>query len=138
MNHRLRFLAIGLSLLALNSCITAAVTAAAGTAGSVGGVGSVLSVGKLLSSDAAPESMDGRSLKLSGTSCKRLDFPRGVETNMRYTRQDDHNAVISISSEEGSEHYYLTFTSGKSGSVAYEQRGADGSLRTEHGSFTLE
>ena len=138
MNHPLRLLTLGLSFLALNSCITAAVTAAAGTAGSVGGVGGALSVGKLLSSDAAPESPEGHRFMLSGTSCKRLDFPRGVETNMRYIRQDDHNAVISISSEEGSEHYYLTFTSGKAGSVSYEQRGADGSLRTEHGSFTME
>ncbi|MGN0869316.1 MAG: hypothetical protein ACI4O9_07310 [Akkermansia sp.] len=138
MNHPLCLLTIGLSVLALNSCITAAVTAAAGTAGSVGGLGGALSVGKLLSSDAAPETLEGCSLKLSGTSCSRLDFPRGVETNMLYTRQDEHSAVISISSEEGSEHYYLTFTSAKGGSVSYEQRGADGSLRTEHGTFTLE
>lgn len=99
---------------------------------------SALGLSSLLGS-GAPESLEGHTLSLAGTPENTiLVFPKGVETNMSYTRLSDKTATLSCATESGSDVYHLTFTGAKEGTYALESRAADGSLSTGHGSFSIK
>lgn len=127
-----------------SSCITAAVgaaTAATGAAGSALGGGTAmtaLGLSSLLGS-GAPESMEGRTVTFSGTAgAGKMTFPKGVETNMVYTRTADKTATLTCTDGAEKDVYHLTFTSSDAGSYAVDCTAADGSVRSGHGTFSVK
>lgn len=127
-----------------SSCITAAVgaaTAATGAAGSALGGGSAVSALGLSSllSNGAPESMEGHTLTFTGTAgAAKLTFPKGVETNMTYTRVTDKTATLICADGAEKDVYHMTFTSAEAGSYAVDSTAADGSVSSGHGTFSIK
>lgn len=145
MNKSLFALLCAGAALLCSSCITAAVgaaTAATGAAGSALGGGSAmtaLGLGSLLGSNGAPESMEGHTLTFTGTAgAATLRFPKGVETNMTYTRVTDKTATLICADGAEKDVYHLTFTSAEAGSYAVDCTAADGSVSSGHGTFSIK
>ena len=143
MMYRLILCLSGLAItLSYSSRITAAVAAASG-AGALGtgaaGAGSALTLGSLLGSAGAPESIENRSLVFcsavgeAGQNSYTMAGSSGT-----YTRVNDKMAVFAVTGEEGTETYHLTFTGKDEGSFSFESRAADGSVSTAHGTFKLQ
>lgn len=125
-----------------SSCITAAVTAATGAATSaVGGTSaaSALGLSSLLGSNGAPESMEGHTVAFTGSAgAAKLTFPKGVETNMIYTRVTDKTATLICTDGAEKDVYHMTFTSSAEGTYAVDSTAADGTVSTGHGSFSIK
>lgn len=124
-----------------SSCITAAVGAATAATGSALGGGTAmtaLGLSSLLGS-GAPESMEGHTVAFSGTAgAGKMTFPKGVETNMVYTRTADKTATLTCTDGAEKDVYHLTFTSSDAGSYAVDCTAADGSVRSGHGTFSVK
>ncbi len=144
MNKSLFALLCAGSALLCSSCITAAVgaaTAATGAAGSALGGGTAmtaLGLSSLLGS-SAPESMEGHTVTFTGSAgAAKLSFPKGVETNMLYTRVTDRTATLICADGSEKDVYHMTFTSATEGSYAVDSTAADGSVSTGHGTFCVK
>lgn len=127
-----------------SSCITAAVgaaTAATGAATSaVGGTSALSALGlSSLMSNGAPQSVEGRSLSFTGSKgAGSFAFPKGVGSNMVYTRTGDKTATLTCADGSETDVYHLTFTSSSAGTYAVDCTAADGSVSSGHGSFTIK
>lgn len=136
------FLAIvcaGTALLC-SSCITAAVGAATAATSAAGGTSalSALALSSLMS-DGAPQSMEGRSLSCTGSKgAGTFNFPKGVESNMVYTRTGDKTATLTCTDGAETDVYHLTFTSSSAGTYAVDSTASDGSVTSGHGSFSIK
>lgn len=144
MNKSLFALMCAGAALLCSSCITAAVgaaTAATGAAGSALGGGSAMSalgISSLLSS-GAPESMEGHTVTFTGTAgAAKLTFPKGVETNMTYTRVTDKTATLTCTDDAEKDVYHMTFTAATEGTYAVDSTAADGTVSSGHGSFSIK
>lgn len=144
MNKSLFALLCAGAALLCSSCITAAVgaaTAATGAAGSALGGGSAmtaLGLSSLLGS-GAPESMEGHTVSFTGSAgAAKLTFPKGVETNMMYTRVTDKTATLICPDGAEKDVYHMTFTSATEGTYAVDCTAADGTVSTGHGSFSIK
>lgn len=132
------------SALLCSSCITAAVgaaTAATGAATSAMGsttAMSALGLSSLLGS-GAPESLEGHTVTFTGTAgAAKLTFPKGVESNMVYTRVTDKTATLLCAADAEKDVYHMTFTSATEGTYAVDSTAADGTVSTGHGSFSIK
>lgn len=132
------------SALLCSSCITAAVgaaTAATGAATSaMGGTTAMTALGlSSLLGSGAPESMEGHTLTFTGSAgAAKLTFPKGVETNMVYTRVTDKTATLICPDGTEKDVYHMTFTSSAEGTYAVDCTAADGSVSTGHGTFSIK
>lgn len=138
-----RVLCAGSALLC-SSCITAALgaaTAVTGAATSAAGGSTAMSALGLssLMSKGAPQSVEGRSLSFAGTAgAGTFTFPKGVESNMVYTRTGDKTATLTCTDGTETDVYYLTFTSASAGTYAADCTAAIGSTSSGHGTFTIK
>lgn len=128
-----------------SSCITAAVgaaTAATGAAGSAMGGGTAmtaLGLSSLLGSNGAPENMEGHTVTFAGSvGAAKLTFPKGLETNMMYTRLTDKTATLICTDGAEKDVYHMTFTAATEGTYAVDSTAADGTVSTGHGSFSIK
>lgn len=136
------FLAIvcaGMALLC-SSCITAAVGAATAATSAMGGTTAMSAMGlSSLLSNGAPQSLEGHTVSFTGTAgAGTYTFPKGVESNMVYTRTGDKTATLTCTDGADSDVYHLTFTSSSEGTYAVDCTTGDGSTSSGHGSFTVK
>lgn len=126
--------------LLLSSCISAAVGAATAATSAVGSGTAMSAMGlSALMSNGAPQSPEGHTVSFTGTAgAGHYTFPKGVESNMVYTRTGDKTATLTCTDGAESDVYHMTFTSASAGTYAVDCTAGDGSTSSGHGSFTIK